>query len=111
MSEGLFTMPRRKAGSHEAALAKMLRAWHKDGYLQGDSWASHRILLRTMARAVDQAEKDLYEAEGSPYSLSRTAKVYFEALAAVGKEEVGSGDAIDDLIASITGSAPVRDQA
>lgn len=109
MSEALFGQPRRKVGQSEALLAKTMRAWNLDGYLVGDSWASARGILRDAARAVDTARDDMRAGEGSAYSFARTNELYRQAMAAFRSgEEVTGRDAIDDLIANISGP-PVRD--
>lgn len=110
MSDGLFSAPRRRVGASEALLAKTLRAWHRDGYLAGDAWASQRGILRDAARAVDAARVDMREGEGSAYSFARTVKIYAELLALYRSEEVDTDDGIDAFLASISGP-PVRDDS
>lgn len=109
MSEALFSQPRRKVGPSEALLAKTLRAWHADGYLVGDAWAAARGVLRDAARAVDMAREDMRSGEGTAYSFARTNELYRQAMAAYRSgEEVTTSDAIDALIANISGP-PIRD--
>ena len=103
MTETLFATPRRRKGAAEALLDKTLRAWHADGYLQGDQWASARGVLRDLARAVDAARHDMYEGEGSAYSLARCTALYAETMAAYRSNEERPRDGIDELIANISG--------
>lgn len=109
MTDTLFAQPSRRKGASEALLGKTLRAWHQDGYLDGDAWASARGLLRDAARAVDQAREDMREGEGTAYSFARTVKIFHELLAAYRSGgEVETGDSIDALLREISGP-PVRD--
>jgi hypothetical protein len=107
--EPLFAQPRRRVGQAESLLAKTLRAWHQDGYLAGDAWASARGVLRDAARAVDAARADLHSGETTAYSFARTVNIYAELMASYRKDEgVTTGDAIDDLLRQV-GSSPVFD--
>ena len=110
MTDALFGAPRRKVGASESLLAKTLRAWHEEGVLAGDRWASARGVLRDAARAVDVARADMYDGEGSAYSFARTNALYMQAMQAyMSGEEAQANDAIDALIANIS-AAPVRDE-
>ena len=104
MTESLFKQPRRKVGATEALLAKTLRAWHLDGILEGDEWASARGMLRDAARAVDQARADMYDGEGSAYSFARTNELYRQAMASFREpaREVTGGDDLDAFLASLS---------
>jgi hypothetical protein len=110
MSDTLLSGPRRRIGAAEALLAKTLRAWHVEGILSGDAWASARGVLRDAARAVDVAREDMRTGEGTAYSFARTNVLFMQAMNEyhAGREESGH-DAIDALIANIS-SAPVRDE-
>ena len=103
MQESLLAAPRRRKGPAEALLDKTLRAWHQDGYLQGDEWASARGVLRDMARAVDAARADMYDGDGSAYSLARCTALYAETMAAYRSNQERPHDGIDELIANISG--------
>ena len=104
-----FAQPRRRVGQAEALLAKTMRAWNDDGYLAGDAWASARGVLRDAARAVDSARDDMRAGDGSAYSFARTNELFRQAMAAYRSgEEVQAHDAIDALIANISGPA-IRD--
>lgn len=107
----LFPQPRRRTGQSEALLAKTLRAWHTDGYLAGDAWASARGVLRDAARAVDASRDDMRTGDGSAYSFARTVKIYADLMGMYRDGSgVTTGDSIDALIAEISGG-PVRDSA
>lgn len=109
MEDALFRQPKRKTGPAEAMLSKTLRAWARDGYLQGESWASARHGLRLLARNVDLAESDVVSGVMTPLQAQRVVTMFLEQLSAYrAGEEVTSGDAIDALIANISGPA-VRD--
>lgn len=111
MDDGLFGTPRRRVGACEALLARTMRAWTREGILVGDAWASARGVLRDAARAVDQARDDMRDGEGSAYSFARTNELYRQALDSYRSgEEAASHDALDALIANISGPA-IRDQA
>lgn len=109
MTDALFGAPRRRKGAAEALLDKTLRAWHDAGYLQGDEWASARGVLRDMARAVDASRADMYAGEGSAYSLARCNALYAEAMANYRGREEAPHDAIDALIANISGGPAIFD--
>ena len=100
-----IAQPRRRQGATEALLAKTLRAWHVDGILSGDTAAAARGVLRDAAKAVDQARAAMYDGTGSPYSLARCNTLYMEALDHYGRREDTGDDAIDALIANISGPA------
>jgi hypothetical protein len=107
----LFPQPRRRIGQSEALLAKTLRAWHTDGYLAGDAWASARGVLRDCARAVDASRDDMRTGDGSAYSFARTVKIYADLLALYRDGQgVTSGDSFDALLAEIS-VPPVRNSA
>jgi hypothetical protein len=104
----LFPQPRRRVGQAEALLSKTLRAWHADGYLAGDAWASARGVLRDAARAVDAARADLHAGDATAYSFARTVNIYAALMASYRDGgEVDTSDGIDSLIANISGP-PVR---
>jgi len=108
MTDPLFAEPRRRIGPAEALLAKTLRAWHTDGVLVGDKWASARGVLRDAARAVDLAREDARADEASARSFGWANKTYAELMALyLVSEEVTSGDSLDALIANISGP-PIR---
>jgi hypothetical protein len=110
VADTLLAGPRRRIGQAEALLAKTLRAWHAEGILAGDAWASARGVLRDAARAVDVARDDMRSGEGSAYSFARTNVLFMQAMTEyhAGREDTGH-DAIDALIANIS-AAPVRDE-
>ena len=111
MTEELFAAPRRRVGASEALLARTLRAWTRDGILVGDAWASARGVLRDAARAVDYARDDMRSGDGSAYSFARTNELFRQAMDSYRSgEEVAGHDAIDELLASISGPA-VRHEA
>lgn len=110
MPEVLFPLPRRRIGPAEALLGQTMRAWHEEGILAGDAWASARGILRDAARAVDYAREDMRSGDGSAYSFARTNELFRQALATYRTgEEAASGDALDTLIASFSGPA-LRDR-
>lgn len=91
-------------------LSKTLRAWHAEGYLQGDAWASARHGLRLLARNVDLAEADVLAGDMTPLQAQRVVTMFLEQLSAYRTgEEVTTSDSIDALIASF-GGPTVRDQ-
>lgn len=100
-----ISQPRRRTGATEALLTKTLRAWHESGILTGDSAASARGVLRDLARAVDANRAAMYDGTASAYSLARCVSLYMEALDNYGRTEVPQDDAIDALIANISGPA------
>lgn len=111
MTESLFAQPKRKRGAAEALLDKTLRAWHTDGYLAGDAWASARGVLRDAARAVDRARQDMLDGDGSAYSFARCNELFRQAMDAYRNAgEVNAGDDFDAFLASISGPA-IRDEA
>lgn len=95
----------------EAALGRTLAAWGQRDDLTGDEWAADRAALRDLARAADLARADAYDGDGSPWVLSQTSRAFREAIDTY-RTRMGeqSGDAIDDLLAAISGPA-VRDEA
>ena len=114
MTESLFKQPRRKTGATEALLAKTLRAWHEQGLLQGDEWATARGILRDAARAVDAARAGMYSGEVSPYSFSRTNELYRQAMVSFQEPErevKSDGDDLDAFLASLTSSSGPRNGA
>lgn len=109
MTETLFGQPRRRTGASEALLAKTLRQWHADGYLAGDAWASARGVLRDAARAVDHGRQAMHDGEITARSFASIVKTYAELMQLYRQRDEGvTGDAIDSLIAEISGP-PVRD--
>jgi len=103
-----FAQPRRRIGQAEALLAKTMRAWNEEGHLAGNAFAVHRGILRDAARAVDAARDAARAGECSDHTFARVNRMFLEAVQAFGGGEVQSSDAIDALIANISGP-PVRD--